>query len=164
MLFWIESNASVLSPHTLELSGPSLVMESSAALELSGHSLAMRSWTHAMMLARNSLYSRVPFVSSSCGEDQDPSSGEASFLLIFSEQGEGESQRGRMTDYTSEISRHRRAESEQVFSQWSPQESVLSKPWEPWLSCLLGSSRYRVRSGWPARSGSFELGTSRVVG
>jgi hypothetical protein len=116
-----------------------------------------------MMVARSPLYKRVPFVSSSW-EDRDPSSGEARFRLIFSEQGECESQRDRTTDYISEISSHHQEESEQVFFQWSRGESAISKPWAPRLSCLSSSSRYRVRSGWPARSGSFELGTSRVVG
>jgi hypothetical protein len=32
---------------------------------------------------------------------------------------------------------------------------VPSKSWGPRLSCLSGSSRYRVRCGWPVRSGSF---------
>ena len=34
----------------------------------------------------------------------------------------------------------------------------------PWLYCLWHSCCSRVVPGWPARSGSVELGTSRVVG
>ncbi len=34
----------------------------------------------------------------------------------------------------------------------------------PWLCCLWHSSVVSGVPGWPARSGSVELGTSRVVG